>query len=241
MTQQESSASDHAHPLTGDVAGPLPCTRIVRTALIAGLLFGSASLFIVLLQAVQLGALETVDRVVGSWIVANRTPTLTKIALDLTSLGSSTLLAIATVLVVVLLWTSRRRLGALDAALAASLAALITATVKAALARARPGFEHLALASGFSFPSGHTSGITALLTATGLHTIEAAGSRAQKFVLALFHVLLIVAVGWSRIYLGVHYTSDVIAGLCLGIACGLAAHGLVRTHVIVGHVRTWIR
>jgi len=76
---------------------------------------------------------------------------------------------------------------------------------------------------------------------TALHSIENASSRPQRIVLGAFHLVLIFGVGWSRIYLGVHYFSDVAAGLCLGIACGLAAHGLLRTRRIVRYLRGWLR
>jgi len=119
---------------------------------------------------------------------------------------------------------------------------VITRVLKIVLGRPRPAVaEQLVYVAGYSFPSGHSSGITALLTATALHTIEAATTRAQRVVLGIFHALLILGVGWSRIYLGVHYPTDVVAGICVGVACGLAAHGLLRTRTIVRQIRALLR
>jgi undecaprenyl-diphosphatase len=219
----------------------LPRRALVRAALLAGLLAGSVAVFIWLLQEAAAGATDAFDRAVVAWVVASRTPELTAIAADLTALGSRTLLTISTALVFALLWTSGRRLAALDTALACISAGVITRVTKVLLERARPAVEQLVHVGGYSFPSGHSSGITALLTATALHTIEAAPTRAQRIVLAVCHAILILGVGWSRIYLGVHYPTDVVAGICVGVACGLTAHGILRTRTIVRHIRALLR
>lgn len=212
---------------------------MVRAALLAGVLVACIAAFIWLLQQTAHGTTDAFDRAVVAWVVGHRNPDLTAIAADLTALGSRTLLTIATVLIAALLWTSRRRLAALDTVLACTAANLITSATKALLERPRPALDaQLVHPGGYSFPSGHSSGITALLTATALHTIEAAATPAQRIVLGVFHALLILAVGWSRIYLGVHYPTDVVAGICVGVACGLAAHGLLRTRAIVRQIRS---
>lgn len=217
---------------------PLPRRALVRATLLAAVLVASIAVFIELLQRVSAGDTRALDQAVLTWLAAHRTPALTAVAADLTALGSRTLLTVATTLVVALLWTGGRRLAAVDTALASSSAALVTRTTKAFLGRPRPPLtDQLMQVTGFSFPSGHTSGIAALLTATALHTIEAATSRGQRIVLGILHAALILGVGCSRVYLGVHYPSDVLAGICVGIACGLAAHGLVRTRAIVRQLR----
>jgi undecaprenyl-diphosphatase len=220
----------------------LPRRQLVRAALLGGLLIACVGVFISLLQLTAAGATDAFDRAVVTWVAARRTPSLTAIAADLTALGSRTLLTISTAIVFALLWTSGRRLAALDTALACTAAGVITRVLKIVLGRPRPTVaEQLVSVAGYSFPSGHSSGITALLTATALHTIEVATTRAQRVVLGIFYAVLILGVGWSRIYLGVHYPTDVVAGICVGVACGLAAHGLVRTRAIVRQIRALLR
>jgi len=98
------------------------------------------------------------DAEIQSCIVAHRIPQLTEIAVNLTALGSATLLTVATILIAALLWSSRRRLGALDAAVASTFAAVVTAQIKALLQRPRPPLtDRLAVVQDFSFPSGHAS------------------------------------------------------------------------------------
>jgi len=221
-------------------AAPRPAW--VRAFLLAGMLVTCTALFIWLLEETAERDTDAFDRAVLAWVTASRRPQLTTIATDLTALGSRTLLAIATLMVVALLWTGGRKLAALDTVVACTAAGAITRLVKILLARSRPPIEtQLITTTGFSFPSGHVSGVTALLAATALHTIEAARSRAQRWILGLCYAVLILGVGWSRVYLGVHYPSDVAAGLCLGIGCSLASHGLLRTPRILRSVRTLLR
>jgi undecaprenyl-diphosphatase len=221
---------------------PMPRRRLVRAAILAGLLVACAAVFIWMLQLAAAGAIDEVDRWLARWVVTRRSPGLTRVATDLTALGSRTLLTIATSIVCLLLWTGGRRIAALDTALATSAAALVTRATKILLGRPRPSAaEALVHVGGFSFPSGHTSGITALLAATALHSFEAARSRAQRVVLVVFYGVLALGVAWSRVYLGVHYPSDVAAGLCVGVGCALLAHGLVRTPVILRRVRELLR
>jgi len=180
---------------------------------------------------------RTVDDSILAWVAGRRSPVLTVIATDLTALGSPTLLTLAAVLVTAGLWASGRRLVSVQTAAACSAAALVTNATKILLARPRPPLAgHLLGVTGFSFPSGHASGIAALLTVTALHTIEAAPSRGRRLFLAAVHAALILGVGWSRVYLGVHHASDVLAGICVGVACALGVHTLVRGPAIARHL-----
>jgi len=250
--RRRSDASAEPAPqtsaLAGDVPGPLPQRDELRAMLLAALLLGCAAVHLWLLGLVHAGLLQDLDLAIHAWVAAHRVPALTTVAVNFTALGSMTLLSAASALVTLLLWTGRRRLAAVDAALAPILAALTTALLKRTMGRPRPPFDEFlaratafAEATGYSFPSGHASGIAALLTTIALHTMEATASRGQRWVLGIFHALMLLAVGGSRVYLGVHYASDVLAGLCLGVACGLAVHGLVRTHLIVGYLRRRVR
>ena len=79
-------------------------------------------------------------------------------------------------------------------------------------------------AGGLSFPSGHTTATTAAMTALFLC------GKGKKRYLALLPPLVM---GMSRNYLMVHYPSDVLAGLAVGIACGLLACLVVKRHMRV--------
>ena len=122
----------------------------------------------------------------------------------------------------------RRRLptGALAASLAAATAGITVAVVKAAVDRARPPVADPSLdpigsiPASASFPSGHSA--TAFATAVAVAVLY---PRLRWPLLALAALVAL-----SRVYLGMHYSTDVLAGSALGIAIGLAA-GLTARRV----------
>ncbi len=114
------------------------------------------------------------------------------------------------------------RREALAVALSLGGAMLISDWVKLLVSRPRPPVEHLQAVSGASFPSGHATQASAFWFSLVL-ALRAAGAPPRSPVwpsgLAL---LLVLAVAASRVYLGVHYPSDVVAGMLLG--AGWAAY-----------------
>jgi undecaprenyl-diphosphatase len=100
---------------------------------------------------------------------------------------------------------------------------LLNAGVKGLIARPRPFVvPHLANVSNGSFPSGH-----AMLSATAYLTLAVLTSHAMPHELDRLYVvgvtiLFVVAIGLSRIYLGVHWPSDVLGGWCLGAVWAMA-------------------
>ncbi|MGV3050897.1 phosphatase PAP2 family protein [Streptococcus hyovaginalis] len=104
-------------------------------------------------------------------------------------------------------------------ALTGGLSGALIVGAKYLYSRARPTIEHLVSAHGFSFPSGHSTGammIYGFLLIIVCQRIQSKGLRiAVEALLGLF----IVLIGLSRIYLGVHYPTDVLGGFLLGFAC----------------------
>jgi undecaprenyl-diphosphatase len=97
----------------------------------------------------------------------------------------------------------------------------LTTLIKAYVARVRPPFINGgALDLSRSFPSGHSSGIAASVTVGLVLAWPVLSARGRRLWLAV-GVVLIVVVGFSRMWLGVHYLSDVVAGWSLGIAWAL--------------------
>ncbi|HEY1572077.1 MAG TPA: phosphatase PAP2 family protein [Pseudonocardiaceae bacterium] len=99
------------------------------------------------------------------------------------------------------------------------------AVVKLVADRARPSFaQPLATASGNSFPSGHSAGSAALYGVLLLLVISAL-ARGPRVAVVVAGIVFVVAVGASRIFLGVHHPTDVVAGLAIGGAWAAAAVG----------------
>ena len=149
-------------------------------------------------------------------------------ATDVTALGSVTVLGLIVLLAVVFMASLRRWSAALVVLVGAGGGVMISQALKQVFGRERPDLVYRAVeASNPSFPSGH-----AMLSAVVFLTLGALAARFSERrrikALALSSgVLLSLLVGMSRIYLGVHWTSDVLGGWSLGAAwamvCWLAA------------------
>ncbi len=157
---------------------------------------------------------------------------------DVTALGGLIPLTAAVVATVAYLAAGARyRLAALMAA-SALLATLANLLLKGAIDRARPDLVgHLTHVSNPSFPSGH-----ALLSASIILTIAglvafAARRRREKAAILVTAALICVGIGASRVWLGVHWPSDVLAGWLIGAAWAagtlLVARPLIRRHADV--------
>jgi undecaprenyl-diphosphatase len=128
----------------------------------------------------------------------------------------STWVAIAGVL---LLLAKRRYWQALTLGLLAALAPLVANLIKPLVARERPIWDvYLANEDTFAYPSGHATGGVAVWIAVGVALGSLLHNRvAGAFVVFTFS-LVGIAIGLSRIVLGVHYPSDVVGGWCIAIA-----------------------
>jgi len=142
---------------------------------------------------------------------------LPKVAADITDLGSGIILALFVAIVVGFLLIQRLWLTALATTLATLTGGWAVDVIKGLVLRARPELvPHLVDVSGYSFPSGHaTSSAVVYLTLAALAGQVTADRAARRYLLAVA-VLLVGAIGCSRVYLGVHWPSDVLAGWSFG-------------------------
>ncbi|PBB67574.1 phosphoesterase [Mesorhizobium sp. WSM4312] len=156
---------------------------------------------------------------------------------DITSLGSASVLVLITSATILYLLLIRRPGTALLIFVAVAGGQVLSSLLKVGVDRPRPELvSHLVSETSLSFPSSHAmlSAVTYLtlgsLAARFLH------GRATKIYVLSLAVLTTVLVGVSRIYLGVHWPSDVLAGWCAGFAwamlCWLVARVLQRRKVV---------
>ena len=173
------------------------------------------------------GEVDTADRAILLLVAKLRSPSLTVAAMDVTALGSTTLIVLFAAAALVILLARRDRLGACHLLTASAGAALLVYATKNIIERARPPeIQRLVEVTGFSYPSGHS-----LMTASLYLTLAIIAGRhlgTQRVRIALFAAALVVLmlVGASRIYLGVHYPTDVASGLSLGAAWALLLAGV---------------
>jgi undecaprenyl-diphosphatase len=108
------------------------------------------------------------------------------------------------------------RREALAVALSLGGAILLSDWVKLLVSRPRPSVEHLQAVTGASFPSGHATQASAFWLSLVFVLRPAGAPRVARGIAAGLALALIFTVAASRVYLGVHYPADVVAGIVLG-------------------------
>ena len=163
--------------------------------------------------------LTIVDARFSAWLQGHAIDSLTRCMLLITQLHSLLGVTVMTFAVCAYLWIKRLRIWILKLTLAVFGGMLLNLLLKHVFARQRPHFENPVLVlTTYSFPSGHTVMATvfygtlcALIVSRCRHWFQ----RVLTIAVAAFLVLL---VGFSRIYLGAHYLSDVVAAIAEGLA-----------------------
>jgi membrane-associated phospholipid phosphatase len=147
--------------------------------------------------------------------------TLTTILELITALGSAPFVVSGVAVASATLWYLKYRRYALFLAFAAGGAAAINVVLKLFFTRERPDlWQHLVIEDGYSFPSGH-----AMISSTlALAVIVLAWRTKYRWAALIIGVLYMLLVGISRLYLGVHYPSDVIGGWCVSILWVVTLH-----------------
>lgn len=142
--------------------------------------------------------------------------------IDITALGGGTVLTLAVVAVAGLLLLERLWLSAAMVVAATASGSFLSGQAKLWVGRPRPELaDHLVQVSGLSFPSGHaTNSAIVYLTLASLAGQVVRGRRIRAYAFGAA-ILLVGAIGTSRVYLGVHWPSDVLAGWSAGTAWAL--------------------
>lgn len=171
--------------------------------------------FISLLEDVLDGELMKLDRA-AYWLVVQhmRAAWLTPIMESFSGLATPVTLLV--LLLAVAAFAPGRRPG-WCCAVNLGLVVLLNQVLKFAIRRPRPDGFRLATASGFSFPSGHSIVAMAFFGLLIWFVWRYERDRRMRGALVAAFGFVIVMVGLSRVYLGVHYASDVLGGFCLSV------------------------
>lgn len=196
----------------------------VGVLLTAGLALAVASVFAFagVARLVGLGATQSADEAALRWIAARHTPALDTVALQLTYLGATSVVTMTLLVASTFLWLTRHRWSVALLCMAVLGNAVLNTALKLAFARPRPEVFPYRIPgvgeSASSFPSGHAmSAVVIYGTLAYLVTRLEPTRRLRRATLA-FAAALVLAIGASRLYLGVHYPSDVLAGYVAGFA-----------------------
>lgn len=154
--------------------------------------------------------------------VRDQHPGWVEVMRDLTGLGGVAVLTLLTILCAGYLVVTQSRLKALLLVVAVSTGSIGVSLLKAQFERSRPDpqFAQFVL-SGMSFPSGHAAMSTVVYLTLGALLANARTRRVEQIYLAAMAILIAILVGISRVFLGVHWATDVVAGWAIGAAWAL--------------------
>jgi undecaprenyl-diphosphatase len=183
---------------------------------------GALGVFAKIAREVQERETTAVDRAVSLALHRLDSPLMDAVMLGFTFLGSFP--AVAAVVVAAAIW--RVRSGDRRSAVALVLVALVTELLNLGLKelfqRPRPSlFQEIATLHSYSFPSGHA--MTSAAVYGSVATVLARAYPARRRAIALGACALVLLIGVSRVYLGVHWITDVLAGWAAGAFMALAA------------------
>lgn len=199
---------------------------VMRLSLWLGAALLGFSLFFLITHKLLEQELLSIDRAVLLTAGKIRFPGLTIVALDLTALGSTTIVSLISASALGVLLLLRDHRGALQLFLASLGAGILTQVTKHVVERARPEeLPHLISASGFSYPSGHTLGAAALYSTISILALRHFRTTAAQAAVLAMALCIITLVGVSRVYLGVHFPTDVVGGMALGLGWALLLTG----------------
>lgn len=162
-------------------------------------------------------AVQHFDRLVHDWAVSRRSPASTAFFTLMTTIGDPRSLVIIGLCVAIALLLTKRYRWLLYLVITVAGGGALDWELKRFFARARPDIaEMLRQAHGYSFPSGHAMGSTVMFGALSYLAFRTVRRWRWKSAVLALAATLILAVATSRVYLGVHWMSDVLAGITAG-------------------------
>ena len=199
------------------------------------LLIGASWIFGKIAEDVVTGdPLTAVDREIAVWLHLHATPTLTEALKFISLLASLPVVAVICLFMALYFVRKRARYHLLALMLTIPVGMLMDGMLKYAFQRSRPAWDDpILMIGGFSFPSGHAMAATLLYGFLATFVVRKVQAWRWRVLAVLAAGLLIALIGFSRLYLGVHYLSDVLAGMAAGaawLALCWTAVGALRHH-----------
>lgn len=183
------------------------------------ILIGASWLFGGIAEDVATGdPLTIVDAQVAQWFHAHSTPLLTQAMLAVTDLHGTIPVTAAVVLMAGYLAWKRNWYWLVCLSVTVPFGMLLNVGMKYAFHRARPNFDDpLLMLTSYSFPSGHVAGATLLYGVVAAMLVSGSIAWRTRVMIVLAAITMVALVALTRLYLGVHYLSDVLAAFAEGI------------------------
>lgn len=199
---------------TGNLLGGLGAFLVVGIAIAAIAIWGFGEFA----ETVMAGQTQAFDDSVLRWIAGYHTQTLDAVMLEITSLGTGSAVLMIVGVAAMFLALTRHRYSAALLLAATAGGGILNIVLKHYFDRPRPHvFEWGTHALSSSFPSGHAMSATIVYTTVAYLAARLQKRVWQRALTMIVAALVILAISASRVYLGVHYPSDVAAGMIIGI------------------------
>lgn len=195
---------------------PKPFTGLPLTLLVLGAFYVATLLGGLTGEVLETGAVLRFDQAVNAVFTAWRVRPLVGIFLWITALGAGPALTAVAAVATAFLWADRRPAFILPLWVAFLGAQATTWSGKFIIARHRPDFIQAVSEASPSFPSGHATASMALYGFLAYALVRDLPGRRERFEVAFWVAVLVLAIGFSRIFLSLHYPTDVAAGFMVG-------------------------
>lgn len=194
----------------------LPYIITVVVALI--IVIGGINIFIELTEELKEEVLPLYDQEITNYVISYRNPFLTKYFIFMTNVGDLYgYLVVLAISGIVSYFVFKKWRGVVQTVLVLILASLSNVMLKRFIDRARPDIEHLVSVETLSYPSGHAMSAMAFYGFVIYLFFRFKINKFLKIAIMLFLVFIILSIGISRIYLGVHFPSDIAGGYIAGL------------------------
>ena len=169
----------------------------------------------------------SIDNSIYSYLIRNRNEALNTFFIILTEFGGVFAIVILTALLLIFLKKEHKIMVLANVI----IITILNQVLKIIFARPRPEIMRLIEENGYSFPSGHSMVSTAFYGLLIYLIYKNVKNKYVKWIGIIFLILLILGICISRIYLGVHYASDVIGGFCFSIAYIIVFINIIKKEV----------
>jgi undecaprenyl-diphosphatase len=211
LTSQSAEQSRAAH------SRPRPVRSTQRFARRA--LEPSTGLFVMLAGHVRSGTTQAFDESVIRWLGAHHTKTLDAIMVEITALGTGVVVMMIVAVAALFLVLTQHKYSAILLLASTAGGIVLDGVLKLGFNRPRPSiFVPEVHTVSSSFPSGHAMSAAIVYTTVAYLAARLHKRRWARWLVMMIALLIIVLISFSRLYLGVHYPSDVLAGIAIGLA-----------------------
>jgi membrane-associated phospholipid phosphatase len=180
---------------------------------------GAGYLFVELAEATRLttSVVYRVDQAIHTWFGHERQTAMTILLDTATNIGGSVGLGVIVTVVAAILFSRKERASAIFVVVTVGTGALLNLGLKMIFARVRPDLASaISVAQGYSFPSGHAMGSFITFGALAYIVLRQSWPWGAKSACLAIAMTMVVLVGLSRVYLGVHWASDIAGGWSAG-------------------------